>query len=261
MVARLEQRGSGFRRRRWTNVMSPFTWEKLRAALIRIRESGWTGLNCRDARAALAEGRLPARALVMRVDVDRSPAAAVTMAQLFRDESCRATFFYRLHAPDYDLDQSLALGQLHAVRDMGFEIGLHCEPLIVAHVTGKPPERALAEDIGTLSEKLGEPVTGAASHGDARYPHINNLDFWNDHRPEEFGLLYEAYDERTFGLFQASRYVSDSELVRWKAYERGVLMAGDHRSLEEHLGDSELPIYALVHPFLFDEATASARPD
>ena len=241
--------------------MSPFTWEKLRSALIRARETGWTGLTCRDARAALAEDRLPARTLVMRVDVDRSPAAAVSMARLFCEQGCQATFFYRLHAPDYDLEQRRVLDQLHAVRDMGFEVGLHCEPLIVAHVTGKPPERALAEDIETLREKLGAPIAGAASHGDARYPHINNLDFWNDHRPEEFGLLYEAYDERTFGLFLASRYVSDSELVRWKAYDRGVLRAGDHRSLEEHLGDRELPIYALVHPFLFDEATAATQPD
>ena len=73
------------------SVMSPFTWEKLRAALIRARESGWTSLTCRDARAALAEDRLPDRALVMRVDVDRSPAAAVSMARLFHAQACRAT--------------------------------------------------------------------------------------------------------------------------------------------------------------------------
>jgi hypothetical protein len=115
----------------------------------------------------------------------------------------------------------------------------------------------MTEDIEALNGMLGAPIVGAASHGDARYPHINNLDFWNDHRPEAFGLLYEAYDERTFGLFQASRYVSDSELVRWKAYDRGELRAGDHRTLEEHLDDTDLPIYALVHPFLFEEGSRS----
>jgi hypothetical protein len=236
--------------------MSPFTWKQLQALLIRAREGGRATMTCRDARAARDVNRLPRRTLVMRVDVDRSPAAALAMAEVFRVHGCRATFFYRLHAPDYDLTQSSAQAHLRSVCDMGFEIGLHCEPLVVAALTGRPPERVLAEDVYALNDILGESIVGTASHGDARYPHINNLDFWNDHRPESFGLLYEAYDERTFGLFQISRYVSDSELVRWKAYDFGVLRKGDHRTLEEHLDDTDLPIYALVHPFLFEEGSA-----
>ena len=81
----------------------------------------------------------------------------------------------------------------------------------------------------------------------------DNLDFWKNHSPKEFGLLYEAYDTETFGLFQESRYVSDSELTRWKAYERGTLREGDRRSLKEHLSESRLPVYALLHPFLFSD--------
>jgi hypothetical protein len=236
--------------------MSPFTWDRLQLALSLAREMRRVTMTCRDARAARDAGGFPPGTLVMRVDVDRSPAAAVTMAELFRAEGCRATFFYRLHAPEYDLRDRDARAQLRAVRERGFEIGLHSEPLVVAEVTGKPPEQVLAEDVGTLNDLLDEPIVGAASHGDARFPHINNLDFWNSHRPESFGLLYEAYDKRTFGLFQASRYVSDSELVRWKAYDRGVLRAGDHRTLEEHLRDTDLPIYVLVHPFLFEESSS-----
>ena len=53
-------------------------------------------MTCRDARAARETDGVPPQALVMRVDVDRSPAAAVTMAELFREHDCRATFFFRL---------------------------------------------------------------------------------------------------------------------------------------------------------------------
>jgi hypothetical protein len=236
--------------------MSPFTWKNLQSALIRARNMGRVTMTCREAREAREGHGFPPEALVVRVDVDRSPAGAVTMAELFRAHDCRATFFFRLHAPEYDLEDRAARDRLRAVRGLGFEIGLHCEPLVVAEVTGRSADRVLADDIDTLNGILGEPIVGAASHGDARYPHINNLDFWNDHRPEAFGLLYEAYDERTFGLFQASRYVSDSELVRWKAYDCGVLREGDHRTLEEHLGDTDLPVYALVHPFLFEKGSA-----
>jgi hypothetical protein len=223
-------------------------------AVVRARKLGRVSLACCDYRAAAMTNRLPVRTLVLRVDVDRSPADAVTMAEMLAGLECRATFFYRLHAPDYDLDGKRGLEPLRAVRDMGFEIGLHCEPMVVGRLTGRPPEEVLIEDLRAMEDKLGAPVVGAASHGDARYPDINNLDFWNDHQPEDFGLLYEAYDVRTFGLFQSSRYVSDSELVRWKAYDRGVLRQGDHRPLEEHFGETDLPIYALVHPFLFGQA-------
>jgi len=78
---------------------------------------------------------------------------------------------------------------------------------------------------------------------------LNNLDFWKDRDPSEFGLAYEAYDNSPgFGLFHKSRYVSDSEWSKWKSYERGHIMQGDSRSFSEHIDERPDLVYLLVHP-------------
>ncbi len=228
-----------------------FTWVSLRSTLRRAKELEYRSLTCKDyclrGRKEIVEGRI----LVFRVDVDQSPEKSHTMASLLSDEDVSATFFYRLHSPSYDLSSPENIQIVRDVQEMGFEIGLHCEPMVMSHMTGKAPEVVIREDILRLNEIMGGEIVGVASHGDSRYKGINNIDFWRDHVPSEYGLLYEAYDKETFGLFQEGRYVSDSELVRWKSYDKGKLRIGDCRSLADHLDESKLPMYVLVHPFLF----------
>ena len=73
--------------------------------------------------------------------------------------------------------------------------------------------------------------------------------------PKDFDLLYEAYDsEAEFGLFKKSFYISDSEIVRWKCYQNGLLVKGDTNSLHEHLKKKYNIIYLLTHPdFYFSD--------
>ena len=228
-----------------------FTLTELHSTLRCVKELGIESLTCREYCQLRRKGNLPQRLIVFRIDVDRSPEHSLKMASVFADEGVAATLFFRIHSPAYDI---LSPGNSRIVKTiamMGFEVGLHCEPMVVSHLTGKAPETVIREDIEILKEVIGGDVFGAASHGDGRYPNLNNLDFWSHHSPREFGLWYEAYDPVSFGLFQEGRYISDSDLTRWKAYDKGKLREGDHRTLREHLPANDLPLYALVHPFLF----------
>ena len=76
--------------------------------------------------------------------------------------------------------------------------------------------------------------------------HYNNLDFWNVHSVEDFGLIYEAYDKK---LWNHCRFVSDSEWIRWKAYENGKLIENDRRNPIEHMKNDKPKIFNLLtHP-------------
>ena len=231
-------------------VDTGFTWVELHSALRRVKGLGIASLTCRDYCQLRRQGNLPQRLIVFRIDVDRSPVHSLQMASVFADEGVKASFFFRMHSPTYDIFSSDNYRIVKQVYEMGFEVGLHCEPIIVSHLTGKAPETVIREDIERLKEVIGGDVFGAASHGDGRYPNLNNLDFWSHHSPREFGLWYEAYDSVTFGLFQEGRYVSNSVQVGWKAYDKGKLREGDHRLLQEHLDGTTLPVYVLLHPFL-----------
>ena len=63
---------------------------------------------------------------------------------------------------------------------------------------------------------------------------------------QEFGLSYEAYQD---GLMEASRYISDSEWVRWKSYEKGVRLDSDDRSPSQHAREDQPALIYLIDPF------------
>jgi hypothetical protein len=184
------------------------------------------------------------RLVVNRIDVDVKIERLAVLRQIFRRQNIRASIFVRLHAPQYNL---LNFGTLRLLRDLvadGHEIGLHTELMDAEGFLGVRGASVLRSEIDMLQTLLGEQIYGTASHGDMT-PH-NNLHFWQNHYPHDFGLLYEAYDRR---LWENCRYVSDSEWVRWKAYSNGALMEGDRRTPHRHILDDAPPVvYLLTHP-------------
>lgn len=182
------------------------------------------------------------KVLINRVDVDANPARLARMGGVFESLGISASIFLRLHGTGYNL---LLFDNINLVRwlaSQGNEIGLHTEIEDARHICGLDPEKLLREELELFDAVFGVRPQGVASHGSLT-PY-NNLDFWKDHRPEEFGLAYEAYDH---GLWTGCRYVSDSEYVRWKAYDNGVLRAGDRRCACDHLREGAPVVYLLTH--------------
>ncbi|MFY9085525.1 hypothetical protein [Aliarcobacter cryaerophilus] len=181
--------------------------------------------------------------LVNRIDVDVKIDRLKTIYKIFKELNIKASIYLRLHSPTYNL---LSIGNIKIIKDLisiGCEIGLHTELQDVSGYCGVEKKELLKQEIRLFETIFDINMCGTASHGDMT--HYNNLDFWKDNRAEDFGLLYEAYDKK---LWSNCRYVSDSEWIRWKAYENGKLLENDRRTPIEHMREKPKVLHLLTHP-------------
>ena len=184
--------------------------------------------------------------VVNRVDIDISVKKAEFLLEIFNNLQIKASFFVRLHAAEYNPFSFENYRILKSIRDSGHEIGYHSEVIDQSFIWSETPAECLKRDIDVLNRMLEIDMKGAASHGGMTG--LNNLDFWKKYSPSDFGLAYEAYDkDESFGLFDSSFYISDSEWIRWKCYDRGVLCVGDNRTIEQHAQNNHPLIYLLIH--------------
>lgn len=181
--------------------------------------------------------------LVNRIDIDIAIDRIATFADIFGELEIVGSFYFRLRAKQYNLLSHANVNLVKRLVSAGHEVTLHSEIIDTAQICCEDAADLLRKEVRLFEDFFHTKVYGVASHGDMT-PY-NNLDFWQEHRPEEFGLLYEAYDPP---LWNACRYVSDSEFNRWKSYDDGVLRSGDRRHPVEHFADRPNTIYLLTHP-------------
>ena len=221
-----------------------FTFSNLETQYRAALDKGYQFITCieyAERKIALAD-----QTIVNRVDIDLSVKKADRLRDIFDRLGIKASFFVRLHAPEYNPFSFENYRILKSIRDSGHEIGYHSEIIDQAAIWNEKAEDCLIRDLDTLNRMLGINVTGVASHGGMTG--LNNLDFWKDNCPTDFGIVYEAYDKtEKFNLFEQAFYISDSEWTQWKCYNKGKLIEGDRRSFGEHLMDRHQLIYLLIH--------------
>lgn len=223
-----------------------FTFANLHRYYAAALDNGYRVITCEQwARGVRPESGQ--KVLVNRVDIDVAPKKARRLASIYEDLGIPATFFVRLHANEYNPFSFEHYRCLRALADAGHEIGLHSEIVDQAAIWREPADVCLRRDLSVLSTMLDATIHGVASHGGMTG--LNNLDFWKGRNPAELGLLYEAYDEtEQFGLFNRSFYISDSNWMYWKCYDRGVVRPDDRRPPDEHFRDGHEVVYLLIHP-------------
>jgi hypothetical protein len=228
-------------------IRSDFTFRSIESQYKKALEYGYEIITCSQYVILKAKKILPKLIIVNRVDIDMSMKKADRLRLIFDKLGIKATFFVRLHAKEYNPFSFECYRILKKIRDSGHEIGYHSEIIDQSSIWNEDPEYCLIKDISILNTMLDINIQGVASHGGMTG--LNNLDFWKNKRASEFGLLYEAYDrENEFNLFNSSFYISDSEWIRWKCYNNGVICNGDNRSFQEHLLLLHPVIYLLIHP-------------
>lgn len=185
--------------------------------------------------------------IVNRVDIDLSCKKAKILANIFNSLNIKATFFVRLHAPEYNPFSFENYKCLKFIKESGHEIGLHSEVIDESIIWKENARQCLKKDINILNNMLDIKIKGIASHGGMTG--LNNLDFWKENMAIDFDLKYEAYSNVDgFNLFNSSFYISDSCWTYWKCYDKGALCSHDRRTFSEHLDSKHKLIYLLIHP-------------
>ena len=181
--------------------------------------------------------------LVNRIDVDININRLKIIYKIFKKLNVKASIYIRLHSPNYNL---LSIGNIQIIQDLisiGCEIGLHTELEDVEGYCKLNKKKLLKKEIELIETIFQIKVFGSASHRDIT--NYNNLDFWKENNPKDFGLKYEAYDEK---LWHNCRYVSDSEWTQWKSYNDGILMTNDRRNPIDHMRENCKILHLLTHP-------------
>ena len=222
-----------------------FTFKNLESQYKTALDLGYKFITCLDYYEN--KNNLNKLTIVNRVDIDLSIKKADRLRVIFDKLEIKATFFLRLHAPEYNPFSFENYRILKAILSSGHEIGYHSEVIDQSAIWNEDPIRCLKRDIDIIKVMLDYEIKGVASHGGMTG--LNNLDFWKNHNPKDFNLLYEAYDKcKEFNLFNNSFYISDSDWTKWKCYDNGRLCVNDNRTFKEHLKSRHPLIYLLVHP-------------
>jgi hypothetical protein len=224
-----------------------FTYEYLESELKAIKQHHYECISCIDYVNKKAANQLAAKTVVLRVDVDFSVKKAERLLDIFNRLNVKSTFFIRLHAPEYNPFSFENYRIIRKIIETGHEIGYHSEVVDLSHIWNEDPSICLTRDIRTINAMFDIQIKGVASHGGMTG--LNNLDYWKDRKPADLGLVYEGYDkEPSYNIFQEAFYISDSEWIRWKCYDKGVRQEGDNRSPSEHLTHKHNLIHLLIHP-------------
>lgn len=126
----------------------------------------------------VAFGRPERPFFLIRHDVDITPWAALAMAAVEHEEGVETTYYYRLHAPYYNLLDGATLDSVQAVAAMGHEVGLHYEPGFFLE-RGEDPVQGTRRDIRIFEELIGRRTHSIAQHQPAQGPLLEDIS--NDH--------------------------------------------------------------------------------
>jgi hypothetical protein len=198
--------------------------------------------------AEYARHRPEGRVAVLRHDIDLAPELAPPMAAIEAESQIAATYFFRVHANEYNAFSHENLAIIRDIADMGHEIGLHAEPLDLRASCGIDPETGIRAMIAALSDLLGKPVVGIASHNDITPD--NNLHFFREKTARDLGAAYEAYDAEGLDLFDKSWYITDGHFWKWRAFDHGVLTDNED-CVCKHVQARRSPLYCLFHPHVW----------
>lgn len=141
-----------------------------RYILRRALDLGYRFPLVRDVAFGVREGRF----FLVRHDVDISPWAAEEMAQVEREEGVCTTYYYRFHAPYYNLLDVKVVESVRRVAAMGHEVGLHYEPGYFTEL-GQDPVEGTRRDIALFEDVVGFETQTIAQHQPAQGPLLGEI--------------------------------------------------------------------------------------
>lgn len=227
------------------NSNCDYTFEHYKDILTIGKQNGYNFKTCQE--YLLDQSDNKAKCAVLRHDVDLSPERSIEFAKIEHALGIKASYFFRIHANEYNCLSYEVIGLIKDIYFMGHEIGLHAEPIDINKASGFNSDLSLQIGKKILEEIISEPIHGVASHNDLTPD--NNLDYFKDDKYLKYGFSYEAYD-KILNLFNSSFYVTDSHPWYWRTFIKG-LLTDEHECLCRYFLKNKQPIYCLTHPHIW----------
>jgi len=215
-----------------------FSFKHYKEILSLLRKNDYTIYSCES---FISKKRHKKPFIILRHDVEYFPSKALEFALLEYKRRIKSSYFFRVHAKEYNLYNYKIYKLLHEISNLGHEIGLHTENLDFSFISGEKAEEVIKKEKLFLELLLESRIVGISPHRD--FTSINNLDFWKKYQPSNFGFEYQAYEKR---FFDGIVYASDS-LGKWKIYTN-INSAPQKISCLCSIVKEKQNIYALIHP-------------
>jgi hypothetical protein len=204
----------------------PFTFRYYRSMLERALAAGY------DISSFARHHEFADRLIILRHDVDYTLNGVSELAAIEHSMGVTSTYFFRVHAHEYNLFTPHVYDLIRKLQALGHEIGLHFEALTFARALALEPKDVLAREKRVLELILDHPIISASEHRDISQVVHGTPNYHDLYNPLDAGFRYYALAPEFFG---GMKYLSDSN---------GFWREGD---LTEHLG-SHRRFQVLVHP-------------
>lgn len=126
----------------------------------------------------------PTNAIILRHDVDRAPASALTLAKIEYEYGLKSTYYFRFIRSVFIEATVKEIGKL------GHEVGYHYETLSKCGGDYDQAGKLFKTELDAFREIV--PVKTASMHGKP-FSKWNNLELWKHYDINEFDLIGEAY--------------------------------------------------------------------
>lgn len=145
--------------------------------------------------------------LILRHDIDFSLSAARRMAIKDYELGVTSSFYFRVHASNYNLFSAEGISLVREIKSMGHEIGLHLESGADL-LQNRQSWDSLDAQFFSFEKLLGVKIMGFSAHEPAR---LGGLEV-SDQAKDRWKLKYHTYEER---FTKEIKYLSDSS-GRWR---------------------------------------------
>jgi hypothetical protein len=154
--------------------------------------------------------RLPAvkKVLFLRHDIDFNVDAALKLAKLERSHEIASSYYFRIHAVNYNFLSIRTLKAIHDIHEMGHEVSLHLDHGLSTLLPHETEIGIALAQIELFQKFSGITLEGFSSHEPARAGGTNAA----DQVLLESALSYHSYQEF---FVDRCKYISDST-KRWR---------------------------------------------
>lgn len=182
-----------------------FTLERYRQLLEALQQSGVSFLTYEQYCEQNGKTETNSPYVIMRHDVDLRAEYSVKTAEIEHSLGIRATYYFRI------VPQSNKPDCIHAIQQMGHEIGYHYEDMDTAKGDVKQAWESFKNNLEYFRQYY--PVRTVCMHGSPRSPYDNRL-LWKTYDYHSLSLIGEPYYETDFSRVL---YLTDTGR-RWDGY-------------------------------------------